>query len=164
MKCKLLTLVVVITAVFIFRLSFMKDKIDDFEIVYEQVEVINHKIYYYNDTKLVYIEHPFDNEIKVDDIFNLLTNKSNSIKEDYDTKLVTSTKLIDYEIESNIITINLSEEFMRFKEDNCFEIYSQLQHSFSNIGFTNLIIKVENIKLDNIGFINISNGIPLSNI
>lgn len=164
MKYKLLTIAVFILGVFVFRLSFIKDIVSDYEIVYEQVQTIEHKIYYYDETNLVYVNIDFDHDIKVEDVFDLLTNKSNSIIEDYDTKLIVSTKLIDYEINNNTIILNLSEDFLRYKEEECGEIYNQLKHSYSNIGYSSLVIKINNIHLEKIGFINIKDGIPLSNI
>lgn len=150
--------------VFVFRLSIEKDKVDSYEIVYEKVDTVYHNIYYYDNEKLVYIEYSFNDIIEVDHLFDLLTNKSNSIKQDYDTKLIITTKLIDYEVVDNNLVLNVDEEFLRFEVESSYQILSQLRNTFSNLGYEYLFIKVNNESLDFIGNINISNGILLTNI
>lgn len=164
LKYKICTIVFIVLGVFVLRLSMIKDKVSDFEFVYEQVEQVTHKVYYYDSTKLVYIDIVFDNNVSVVELFDLLSNQSNSIKEDYDTKIITSTKLLSYEVVNEELHINLSDDFLRYNEEECFLIYNQLRNTFSNLGYTSLKIKVDDNYLEFIGYINITNGIELYNI
>lgn len=163
MKYKILTIVTVIAIVLIFRLSVSKDQIEDYELVYEQVEQYTHNVYYYDDNKLVYINITFDNEIEINFLFDLLTNRSNTFSHDYDTKLITSTQLISFEINNENIILNLSSDFLRYNDDDCYEILTQLRSTFSNLGYTKLFLKVEDNFLESLGYININDGITLTN-
>lgn len=164
MKAKIFVPFIIITLVLLIKISVAKDKVDNYEIVYEQIEQINHNVYYYDDKTLVYVTHYFEDEVKIDYLFNLLTNKSNSIKESYDTALVVSTQVLNYEIIDGSIFLNLDNEFIRYNEECSYQIFSQIKHTFSNIGYYKLYIKIENELLLNIGHIDISNGITLHNI
>lgn len=164
MKIKIIVPLIVIATVFVFRLSIEKQKIDSYEIVYEKIEQNTHDVYYYENNKLVFVTVSFDGVIEVNELFDLLTNKSNSIKEEYDTKLTTSTILLDYEINDLEIILNVSSDFLRINESDCYEIFVQLKNTFSNLGFNKLSIKVENELISKIGYIDISAGILLSNV
>lgn len=164
LKYKILVPILVITCVFLLKFSITKDKISKYEIVYEKVEQVTHDVYYYDNDKLVYVTISFDNNIEVKYLFDLLTNKSNTINNSYDTKLIVSTILINYEIEDKCLTVNLSEDFLRYNDNDAYSIFVQLRNTFSNLGYETLLIKVEEELLQTIGYINISNGITLSNI
>ncbi len=164
MKAKIIIPLFIIVSVFLVRLSVVKDKVEDYEIVYEEVKRLSHNVYYYDGEKLVSVSYTFDNTIEVNYLFDLLTNKSNSIKEDYDTKLIITTRLLSYEIKDNNIILNVDNEFTRYNEVECYQIYSQLKNTFSNLGYESLIINVNDILLENIGYIDISCGIVLTNI
>lgn len=164
MKAKIFVPLIIIAIVFLIKISVVNDKIEKYEIVYEQIEQVDHKVYYYDNQKLVYVSCLFDGKIQIDYLFDLLTNKSNSIKESYDTSLVISTQVLDYEIDNQDIYLNLDEEFSRYNEESSYQIYSQIKHTFSNLGYGKIFIKIEGNLLLSIGHIDISNGIILQNI
>ncbi len=164
MKYKLLITVAIFLSVFVIRLSFINDSFDNCDFVYEKKEQYKHDVYYYDNNTLVYVTITFDEQIEISYLFDLLTNKSNTISNDYDTKLVVSTQLINIETSGNNLVINLTEEFLRYKEEECYQIYLQLKNTFSNLDFQTLFINVEDIPLMQIGYLNIENGIELSNI
>lgn len=164
MRYKVLTLIIVVLAVFIFRFGFMKEKITNYEIVYEQITTIDHKVYFYDEDSLVYVNVKFENDVTIEKLFNILTINSNSIKETYDTKLNLSSKLLNFSVEKNNIFLNINEDFLRFEDEDSIKILNQLQNTFSNLGYDFLYLKINDIKLDYIGFINVESGIKLSNI
>lgn len=164
MKNKLLIIISIVLAVFILKTNFLPDRVEDVEYVFEQREQVEYDVYYYDDEKLVKLNVSLDTEEVVSTLFDLISNKSNSIKEDYDTKIITSTKLIDYTIEDTTLTLNLDSEFLRYKEEDGFKIINQLKNTFSNLGYTKLVLNVEDVLLENISNITIYDGIELYNI
>ncbi|MFI3251523.1 MAG: hypothetical protein R3Y60_00135 [bacterium] len=164
MKMKIIIPLFIVCSVFVIRLGLSNNKVEKYEIVYEQVQRVSHNIFYYDNDTLVYVSTVFNEKVEVEYVFDLLTNKSNSIKESYDTKLITSTTLINYEVEDETLILNLSEDFLRFEEELSYQIFSQLRNSFSNLGYDILKIKVEGTYIEKLGYVNIIDGIPLSNV
>lgn len=164
MKNKVLIIISIVLLAFFLRVNFMKDRVENIEYVYEQRELIDYSVFYYNENELVHVVISVDDEEYIPMLFNLLTNQSNTIKEDYETKLIVSTKLISYEIEEDNLMINLTEDFLRYKEGDGFKIINQLKNTFSNLGYENLLIKVEGVMLESIDEISIYNGLSLYNI
>lgn len=164
MKYKIITIIAIFLTVFLIKLSFNKDAFTNYKYVYEQVEQHKHDVYYYENDKLVYVTIAFDESIDIVGLFDLLTNKSNSISFDFDTKLIISSQVIDYEITGKNLAVNITEDFLRYKEEDCYKIYLQIKNTFSYLGYDNLILKVEDDVLEMLGYIDIKDGIELSNI
>ncbi len=163
-KNKILIIVSVVLIAFILKVNFGSNRVDNVEFVYEQRTQKDYLVYYYDDTSLVNVIISLEDDDIITTLFNLLTNQSNSIKEDYQTKLITSTNIIDYYDDGNNLTLNLSSDFLRYKDSDAFYIINQLKNTFSNLGYDKLYIKVDSEYINNIANIVIKDGINLSNI
>ncbi len=162
MKIKLITIITITVLVVVIRLAFMTDVFDNIEIVYDKVDYIEHDIYYYNGDTLTSITYKFE-ELDYIYVFEMLTCKSNTVEVGYYSKLVLSTIVYDVNVIGKILYFNISEDFLRYNEDDDRKIVNQLKYTFSNLGFDKLILKVDSNILYDIGSINISSGIPLQN-
>ena len=73
--------------------------------------------------------------------FDVLTMQTGIFNEDYDTTINTFTKLIDYNIEGNVLELNLSSEFLNSESRNTIE---QLVWTYCDDEISELRVSVEN--------------------
>lgn len=76
--------------------------------------------------------------------FDILIKETGVFKEKYDTTINTMTKLLDYNLDENVLTLNLSKEFLESEGRTTLE---QIVWSFcdDNIKSVNLMVDGENI-------------------
>ena len=116
---------------------------------------INNQVY--SDKVLVYMCDEFDNLVAVnasvealeEDIisqkFDILTMQTGSFKNNYNTCINTMTKIIDYNIENDILVLNLTNEFLESEGRKTLE---QLVWTYCNDEIKEVQIKVEDEKIN----------------
>ncbi len=72
--------------------------------------------------------------------FDIITKKTGEFKSDYETTINTKTSLVSHEIENNILTLNVSNEFLESEGRTTLE---QLVWTFCCDNINELVIKIE---------------------
>lgn len=81
--------------------------------------------------------------------FSLLTNNSNHLPLGVKTLLPRSTKLIDYELNDEYLTLNLTKDFKNYNTNNEYEMLSLIVHSFHNnfgVKYIKILVEGNNMK------------------
>lgn len=79
--------------------------------------------------------------------FDVLTMQTGIFNEDYDTTINTFTKLIDYNVDGNVLELNLSSEFLNSESRNTIE---QLVWTYCDDEISELRVSVENELINNL--------------
>ncbi|MBR6516579.1 MAG: GerMN domain-containing protein [Bacilli bacterium] len=79
--------------------------------------------------------------------FDVLTMQTGIFNEDYDTTINTFTKLIDYNVDGNVLELNLSSEFLNSESRNTIE---QLVWTYCDDEISELRVSVENEPINNL--------------
>lgn len=107
-----------------------------------------------------------ENSDVVETVFSLFTSKSNTLPLGLRTPIQPSTQLNKYEIDNNVLILDLSEEFLYYNINREQQIITALTQTFSNIFEINkikILINGKQLSTLNSGY-NVSNGIEVSNI
>lgn len=76
--------------------------------------------------------------------FSLLTNLSNHLPQGVKTLLPRSTKIIDYELNGNYLTLNLSRDFYNYHKENEDQILSVISHTYKenlNVDYIKILVE-----------------------
>lgn len=98
-------------------------------------------------------------ENKIDETFQYLTMNANCLPLEFITHLPYQARLLDYDLQNEALSLNVSKEFLLYKEEDDFNIARELFFSYYEQGIKKLFLYVEGEKLNQLGQIDISMGI-----
>jgi len=95
----------------------------------------------------------------IEEVFEYLTSKSNSVSELYETTLNLSSQLLSYEIIGNKIFLDLSNEFMKTESNDIKYALAQIKYSYLELGFEEIYLKNNNKQIIQLNDYVLTNGI-----
>ena len=120
---------------------------------YEKIKICSKKEEEFYFINLDYSEN------KIDEAFQYLTMKANCLPLEFKTHLPYQARLLDYDLQNETLSLNVSKEFLLYKEEDDFSIARELFFSYYEQGIKKLFLYVEGEKLNQLGQIDISMGI-----
>ena len=96
---------------------------------------------------------------RIKEVFQYLTEKSNSVSEKYQTNLNLNSKLVSYEVVSNDIFLEVNEHFFDIENSKALLVLTQINHSYKELGFNDIYLKFNGKILDDFFAIPTYNGI-----
>ncbi len=142
----------IIILIFIFTVvvrhySISLNKLKPSSVEKYQDEELNDNIIFFRDIEtreIVGKKLEYDYTIDtVEEVFEILTSKSNTLPMGYTPSISPSTDLNSYEENDNLLTLNLSEEF--YNSSNIDNAIEELYVNYYLIGYKKLAIKVNDI-------------------
>lgn len=118
-------------------------------------------VYYIHEEKV--IGYPIKTNEKnkftlIDLAFKYLTEKANSIDEEYYSMLNFNAKLLSYSIRNDSIYLDVNEAFFDIKEDTAINVLSQVLYTYKELGYQKVYVLKNGLIINQIEEVILTNG------
>ena len=135
----------------------------EYKIEYELLELKKHVyVYYVSDDRLIGVPIYTDESDKyklISIVFQYLTEKSNSVEQEFNTFMNLNAKLLSYEIRNNDIYLEVNDSILNIKKENTLLGLSQLLYTYKELGYQEVYIVNNGVILEQMSNVILYNGL-----
>ena len=135
----------------------------DYEIIEEKTP---NYVYFVKDDKVYGLDLILNSKSKyelIEEVFLYLSEKSNSVSEEYYTSLNFNTKLLSYSINQNNLFLEVSSDFFNTSKEDSKYALAQIYYTYKELGFNDIYITYNGKILDTFHDNILTNGINVLN-